>query len=69
MEYRGIEFQIVHAVERQKWRWNVAVMDLGNRTGLSGTKEAASADARRAIGWLLAAKQRRVKRRPGADMT
>jgi hypothetical protein len=60
MEYRGVEFHVVKAIERQKWKWTVAFQDLGNRTGLSGTKEAAAADARRAITWLLAARRRRT---------
>jgi hypothetical protein len=69
MEYRGVDFHVVKAIERQKWRWTVAGPDLGDRIGLSGTKEAAAADARRAITWLLAARRRRTKCCLRAEMT
>ena len=59
MEYRGVEFTIVRAIDCHKWRWRVAIPDVGNRTGLAQTKEGAIAGARRAIGWLLAAKKRK----------
>ena len=59
MEFRGVEFTIVKAIDCHKWRWRVAIPDLGNRTGLAQTKERAIAGAHRAIGWLLAAKKRK----------
>jgi hypothetical protein len=58
MEYRGIEYTIVQAIERRKYRWSVTIPDLGTRSGLAESKEAAAAQARKAIAWLLAAKRR-----------
>jgi len=41
MEYRGVEFTIVQAVQRQKWKWTVTIPDIGYRTGLADDKSAA----------------------------
>ena len=61
MEYRGIEFFIVQSIERGKWKWSVAAADLGNRSGLACSRDAAAADERKAISWLLAAKKRQLE--------
>jgi hypothetical protein len=61
MEYRGIEFSVVQAIERGKWKWTVAVPGLHYRTGLAASRDAATAGARRAISWLLAAKKRELE--------
>lgn len=61
MEYRCIEFFIVQSIERGRWKWSVAAADLGNRSGLACSRDAAAADARKAISWLLAAKKRQVE--------
>jgi hypothetical protein len=59
MEHRGVEYTIVQAIDSRKWRWTVTIPDVGSRTGLTATKEAAAANARKAIGWLFAAKRRK----------
>jgi hypothetical protein len=61
MEYRGVEFSIVQSIQRRKWRWSAAVLEIGFRTGLADSKQEATADARRAITWLLAAKKRQTE--------
>jgi hypothetical protein len=66
MEYRGIEFSVVKSIERRKWRWNVAVENVGSRSGVSATPGIAAAEARRAISWLLAAKNRELEKGPFA---
>jgi hypothetical protein len=61
MEYRGIEFTVVQAIQRGKWKWSVSGVDLVNRSGLAENKHEAAADARKAISWLLAAKMRQLR--------
>jgi hypothetical protein len=61
MEYRGVEFTIVRAIERHKWRWTAAIPDIGMRSGLANSKENGAAYARKAITWLLAAKKRQTE--------
>ena len=61
MEYRGVEFTIVKAIMRGKWKWTVEVANLGNRSGLAKDREDAGAQARQAISWLLAAKKRQLE--------
>ncbi len=49
MEYRNVEFNVVRAIEREKWKWMVSIEQVGKKTGLSGSRMDAITDAHRAI--------------------
>ncbi len=49
MEYRGVEFCVVRAIQRQRWKWTVALNHVGTKTGVSESRIDAIADAQRAI--------------------
>ena len=58
MQYRGVEFSVVRAIQRGKWKWTVSIDEVGTKTGLADNKPSAVAEAHRAIVWLHAKKRR-----------
>jgi hypothetical protein len=53
MEYRGVEYTVVHGIKRGVWKWSASVADV-LIMGQASTKSAAVAAAERAIDKALA---------------
>jgi hypothetical protein len=60
MEYRGVEYSIVQAVERGKWVWSLSLDTNVKSSGQADNKLATVIAAERAIDRALDAKKRRL---------
>ena len=48
MEHRGVEYRIIQGIQRGLWKWSVET-GTGTKSGISDSKDAAMAAAKRAI--------------------
>jgi hypothetical protein len=48
MEHRGVEYRIIQGIQRGPWKWSVET-GTGTKSGISDSKDAAMAAAKRAI--------------------
>src|SRR5258706_1043623 len=48
MEHRGVEYRIIQGIQRGIWKWSVET-EPGTKSGISDSKDAAMAAAKRAI--------------------
>ena len=61
MEFLGVEYVVVRAIQNGKWKWDVSMIGVGTKSGIEGSKSAAGAEARRAIVWLKAKERRQYR--------
>ena len=66
MEYRDIEYTVVHGIRRNLWKWSASVAEVVIR-GQAATKSEAVAEAERAIDRALAPKKLRLVSPVGSD--
>jgi len=59
MEYRGIEYSVVHGIVRDTWKWTVTSPTI-NKTGQARSKSEAASEAEHMIDVMLAPKKRRL---------
>ena len=59
MEHRGVEYRIVQGIQRGLWKWSVET-ETGTKSGISDSKDAAMAAAKRAIDNALDPKKRKL---------
>ncbi len=57
MEHRGVEYRIIQGIQRGIWKWSVET-EPGTKSGISDSKDAAMAAAKRAIDNALDPKKR-----------
>ena len=67
MQYRGVHYSVVQGIERQLWKWSVAVNSDVAVNGQAGTKIQAVAEAERAIDRILATKKLKLVRPSGGN--
>ena len=58
MEHRGVECRIIQGIQRGPWKWSVET-GTGTKSGISDSKDAAMAAAKRAIDNALDPKKRK----------
>jgi hypothetical protein len=58
MEHRGVEYRIIQGIQRGPWKWSVET-GTGTKSGISDSKDAAMAAAKRAIDNVLDPKKRK----------
>jgi len=61
MEHRGVEYRIIQGIQRGIWKWSVET-EPGTKSGISDSKDAAMAAAKRAIDNALDPKKRSLHR-------
>jgi len=59
MEHRGVEYRIIQGIQRGPWKWSVET-GTGTKSGISDSKDAAMAAAKRAIDNELDPKKRKL---------
>jgi hypothetical protein len=59
MEHRGVEYRIIQGIQRGIWKWSVET-EPGTKSGISDSKDAAMAAAKRAIDNALDPKKRKL---------
>jgi hypothetical protein len=59
MEHRGVESRIIQGIQRGPWKWSVET-ETGTKSGISDSKDAAMAAAKRAIDNALDPKRRKL---------
>ena len=59
MEHRGVEYRIIQGIQRDPWKWSVET-GTGTKSGISDSKDAAMAAAKRAIDNALDPKKRKL---------
>ena len=59
MEHRGVEYRIIQGIQRGLWKWSVET-ETGTKSGISDSKDAAMAAAKRAIDNALDPKKRKL---------
>jgi hypothetical protein len=58
MQYLGVEYGLVRAIQGGKWKWSVSMIGVGSKAGLENSRWAADGEAKKAIVWLLAKRRR-----------
>ncbi len=59
MEHRGVEYRIIQGIQRGIWKWSVET-EPGTKSGISDSKDAAMAAAKRALDNALDPKKRKL---------
>jgi hypothetical protein len=59
MEHRGVEYRIIQGIQRGFWKWSVET-ETGTKSGISDSKDAALAAAKRAIDNVVDPKKRKL---------
>ena len=59
MEHRGVEYRIMQGIKPGDWKWSVET-GTGTKSGISDSKDAATAAAKRAIDNALDPKKRKL---------